>query len=476
MSIDWARYAIETDMVEEIKQRITIESEEAEQRLRQVSQGEQELAGSTKGAGDAAERTTQQMSAKDRVLGSLAGNVKSMVAGWIAFSAIAGTVIGLLRDITSNAIEAAKAVAQIGASLRGLSANIGGQAAADVFQDVTEIAAENRFNVEGRAQLLEGVTAGTDIREGLSREQIGALTRNLAQLQRGTGVGGREGFLTIQSLGANLNLNDEQSVDVAAALLSRGVDASAVRDLAERGGNVGGIDVLALLLAAREQGLDVNRAGRALPTVIGALTRREESGELSQELQNLGLTEGQGFVESLEFLVQQRAAGKITEGQFSRAVGGEQNARIAVPLARVLATPGALDAAREALLDPQASEQLIEEITKNKFVRAQERQNVRELAAQVRRERSSLTPLGEELAEFDARHQDVPGVFRKLSFVGNLPSFISPDDPEQDAANSIGDILGGGAPVTIIDNRTIIGTQFNNSDPTTEVLEPAEIP
>ena len=91
----------------------------------------------------------------------------------------------------------------------------------------------------GRAKLIEGASALTDARPGLSNEQIVSSIKNLALLQRATGVGGAQGFGVVQSLQTNLNLPEDQAVDVATNLLNAGFDANSVEQIASRGGNAG---------------------------------------------------------------------------------------------------------------------------------------------------------------------------------------------------------------------------------------------
>ena len=400
--------------------------------------------------GDEAESASK----KTGILSSAFGG---MIAQFVGFAAIGSTIIGTFKEIAAEALRAATAVKEVGDATRGLSANIGGRRAQQIFGQVTTIAAENRFSVAGRAQLLEGVSALTDAQPNLNNTQIVASARNLALLQRATGVGGKQGFSVVQSLQANVGLSESQAVDTAASLLNSGFDASAVEDIVSRGGNVGGLEFVALASAARQTGLAPGDAGRALPTLIGALNQRDERGNLASSLTSLGITEDQTLTQRLAFLDAQRAAGAISQGAFEKATGGAQNARIVAPLTRAL-QQGLLAPELAALTDPNSAENAVAAILQNQYVRAAERANVRELGITAGREQSALTPVGEELQAESKRTEGLPGWIRAASFIGNLPNLIFPDDPEADASRT----------QTII-NNTIINNNpiFHGEDPTT---------
>ncbi len=400
--------------------------------LSEQERAELDAADATREGGKAADEANQSLTWKQRAIESLNGALGGMVTRWIGALAIGREIVRFFNDIADAARKAAAAVVSVGESTRGLTANVGASTAKAVFEGTTEIAGENRFNVQGRADLLAAVSALTDLREGLTQDQILEETRRLATLQRATGVGGADAARLLLSLQENLGLGGDQAVDFGAVALNSGLTADSLQQIVDRAGNVGGMDLVAALIAARGTGLDPNRASRSVPTLIAALTKNDASGNVDPLLASAGVTAEMPIIERLQKLLEARDAGRLNAGQFNEAIGGAEQLRTIAPLERVLQR-NLIPQARAALTDAQAVENTIAELQRNEFVRAQERQNVRELAAQVRRERSGLTAVGEELADFEASTQDLPGIVQSLAFVGNLPNLINPSDPEDTA-------------------------------------------
>jgi len=379
--------------------------------------------------------------------------------------------------------------------MRGLAVNVGGKRSDELMGEINAIATNNKFNTQGRAQLVEAATALTDFRPDATNDQITATLGNLAMFQRATGVGGQEGFRTINSLQANLGLAEDEAVDVATTLVNSGFEAQTVQQLAERGGNVGGLDFMALLLAARGQGLNVAQSGEQVETLIGALTRRGADGGLAPELADLGVNGNMSLTQRLAFLSEGRRSGRVSRGQFERAIGGAQNLKVVAPLQRALASPGALASARATLGDDQAVENAIAALLESDTVQSQESADARELRRQRATEESGASGLGEGMDELITRLAEEGGGSAKLGLVrrlfrnsqlgigldllrGNTISPLDPlgnegNPPAPDSSGTVpGDLLGmGDGPVN---NYTIIGMQLNNArDPSTVVSDRA---
>jgi len=398
---------------DQFKYRITAETDDATRKLREHGDAVQDADRKVDQAGRTADETRGRF-------GKLSDSLGGVVRGWIGLAAVAGAIIGFFRELGSAAREAAQAVQDVGRGMRGLAVNVGGERADALMGQINAIARDNRFNAAGRGQLVEAATAITDFRPDATNDQITATLGNLAMLQRATGVGGQEGFRTINSLQANLGLAEDEAVDVATTLVNSGFEAQTVQQLAERGGNVGGLDFMALLLAARGQGLNVAQSGEQVETLIGALTRRGADGGLAPELVDLGVNGNMSLTQRLAFLSEGRRSGRISRGQFERAIGGAQNLKVVAPLQRALASPGALASARATLGDDQAVENAIAALLQSDAVRAQEAADARELQRQRAIEESGLGGLGERLDEAGTTFSDAGGGSATLGFLRSL--------------------------------------------------------
>jgi len=449
-----------------------------------TSKHNRDLSSTTRQAGREADRTTGDMDGLSRGTDRVRDSIGQKIKGWLSFIALSGTIVTTVREITSFVKDQVKAVAELGKELRGLTANIGGKESAEVFRRVTDIAAENRFSVAGRQKLLEGVTSLTDARPGLTVNQIEAEAKRLATLQRATGVGGASAQQVLLSAQENLGLTSDQSVDFATAAINSGVTPEALDEIIQRGGNVGGLDAVAALIGARETGLNVSKAGRSIPSLIAALTRRTPDGQLADELTAVGITEEQSLIQRLQTIQQARAAGTISQGQFETSIGGAQNLRLVGPLLRAIET-GAFERSRQALLDPNAAENTIAELQRNPFVRAQERKNVRDLLEQSQRE--FLSPRAEILAQTEAEFPQ-SGTARFFTNIGRAPQLINPGEQDLETQTrinqrNIGDLVGrsvddalqgGQAPgINVTVNQKNVGQEYHtvNADGTNHQTE-----
>lgn len=393
-------------MAEEIRQRLVIEGDQAVALLERVAALEQRLAESTgqatQAGNEAADAGEKQRSALDGVSGAVVG----MVGRWLTWTAIASTVVKGFADVAEKAKEAAAAVAAAGSATRSLSASVGGREAAATYGDITRIAAEQGLSVGGRSEVLRAVAAMADLRPGMDRAGRAEFAQQFAELYRGTQVSGETGAQLLSAMHSNLGLNMQQSQDMAATLLTGGISGEAAKEIVEKGGDVGGVDLLALLYAARGQGIDINRLGRSIPMLAGTVTRRDASGQIAAELAAAGVAEGMQPVQAIAAIIGARQSGRISDPQFEAAIGGAENRRFFEPLARAL--PGVAAAKRE-LLNPQALETVLSRMAENPLIAAEERANLRELRATVRKETSApAQAYGEAYGQMEVETQDLP--------------------------------------------------------------------
>lgn len=384
-------------------------AEEVERKLKDVAAAEEHVGKQAVDSGRQADEASRGHSRFRRAIDGVGSSIRGLTTSWLGLAALTGAILAFFRELASAAAASAQAIADIGRGMRGLAVNVGGERADTLLGEINAIARDSKFDTEGRAQLVEAATALTDFRPDATNDQIVASLKNLAMLQRATGVGGQEGFRTVNSLQANLGLAEDESVDVATTLLNSGFEAQTVQQLAERGGNVGGLDFMSLILAARGKGLNVAQSGEQIETLIGSLTRRGADGGLAPELAGLGVTGNMTLNQRLAFLVQARDSGQISRGQFETAIGGAQNLKIVSPLARALTDPAAMTSARAQLGDDQAVENAIAALLESEAIQAEERANARDLQNQIATEESGMGGIGETIDEVNTTVKDAGG-------------------------------------------------------------------
>jgi hypothetical protein len=408
-------------------------------------------------------------------LGGLGDSVKGMVGSWLSFTLIVSTIVAGFRDITSAARDALNAVVELGKNIRGLSANVGGKLADEVVTDINKISLASGFDVAGRNQLIEAIAAQTDVDPSLGRAQLRQSAARLAQLQRATGVGGEAGFDVVQSLQATFGLTQQQAVDQAAVLLNSGLEAQSIQDLAEKAGPVGGQELLARLLAARGE-VNLGRAGRALPTIISALTRREADGSLAKSLAGVGISEDQTLVQRIDLLAEGTQSGRINQAQFEQAIGGAENLRLFAPLARARAG----QAEAERALATGTAVQEIQKLRQSENVRIAERQQQRELRIKLAEEMGAASPATEGVEDFNTGVQEYGygswflGIARTIGNpavgAGELGAVVGQSVQSQSLLDEPGGGRGQGGHTTIINHNNYGTTIHQGKDPYTSDL------
>jgi len=419
-------------MPEPIRQKIEVDADEAIRDVDRMTGAEQKLgdtverAGSqTKETGDKSERAADQLSGLQR----MSKSAELAFAGLLSTGAL---IVKTLGDIEQRAEKAAAAIEKLGGASRGLAANVGGERSQGLVDVISGIAAENRLDTAGRDALVEFATSETDREPDLGNAELLQRVRDAATVQRATEIQGAELSGTLTSLRENIGIPDERLADVAVTLFNSGVKPRVVQELAARVGPIGGERFLALLLGARQKGLDLSTASEGLNVFTNALTATDSSGALDPALTAVGVTPEMDIVERLRRLGEARAAGLISDSEFRNLIGGTEALRVVAPLLRT-AQSDAFEEAQAALRDPMAAERAIEEQRRNEFVRAQERANLRDLQKTIGRERSMLGGAGESIAQFESDFEGVPGPLHALvRYTGLYPSLLLGSEDEAD--------------------------------------------
>ncbi len=405
----------------EIQTRLTAD-DELSPKLRDAADSTKELGEQTRRAGDETRGTNEALGESTNKLGGMSDELGRTVASWASFAAVLGTVTAGLRDVAAAANAAVEAAQGVGQNIQGLATNVGGEVADEALKVINDVSLRSGFDVAGRNALIETIAAQTDVQPDLTPEQLRESIQNFALLQRSTGQGGRATFNLVRQAESTLGVDQRRAVDIASSLLNAGLDASAAEDLLQRAGETGGEDFLALVLAASSE-LDLNRAGRTLPTLVGALTQTDESGRLSPGLRSAGVTQEQNLPERLFALDAARQSGRISQAQFENLIGGTQNLRIVNPLLRADIEQG------RALLSDADVIADIERQRESEFVRVSERARQRELREQVAEENSVLRELGESSSEVGTSLTERGAGSRVLGFIQSVLEHSSGGTP-----------------------------------------------
>jgi len=457
---------------QDINQRIKVEYDG--QGSKEAARDTQKLGDTTEQTGRRSERAAESSSRLGRAVGGLTGSLGrakdallAMVAGWGSFLAISGIIIGVFRDITGAVTQARDAMQQLGNTIRGLAANIGGRNADRVVRQVSDAAVEFGFDIAGRNQLLGTIGALTDINPDLNPTQLRTAVTQFGQLQRATGVTGEQAVSVTRALQSTVGLGQQQAIDVAAVLLNAGLGAQTIVDVAERSGSASASDFLALAFEARSEG-DINRIGRSLPSLIGALSQREEDGRLSENLRAAGARDDQTPFQRFRTIFGNFEAGAIDRGLFERATGGAQQARVVEVLGRALPRVGR---GRAALADAAVQAE-IDRLVESEFVSFAERQNAQELRVRVAEERNRIAAgVGQAVGEAQTQVDELGGGSTSVGVLRSLDP--RPAIRAFDLVPSL--LLGGGGgeveegragsqPV-VINNITNIAQQINGTVP-----------
>jgi hypothetical protein len=390
-------------MGEEIKQVVTVDAAEAIRKLNELTGVEHKLAGATDVAAEAGKRQAKAADQGGFSMKALAQNIASTIGGMMGFTSAAGGVVMWLKAMADAADEAFKSVAKLGNQMRALVNEVGAKQAGELKAGAEQIAKEMGTGVEGRTRLMQTAQEIAEKRPGQTTEQIMATMRSVATFEKATA--GKGDFSTLFALQKRLGLTEQQAVDTGTQLLNGPFEKDTLQQVLQKTGEApGGMDFMALLSASSKQGLDVGRAQRQIPSLMSAITTKDEHGRLGRELQMAGITDQTGLADRMRMLIEAKNSGKLTQSQFEKAIGGADSAAIfAGPMERALAAPGGLDAARADLTAPGAAAAKIAEQQKSPEIRTAEELARQELRKQQAKETPAAASVGEKLGEARTR-------------------------------------------------------------------------
>lgn len=416
-------------MADEIKQKITVEADEAVRNVNKLSAAEKGMADETRKVDDAARGAADGLDQKGQSVVAMATKIAASVASLQVF-------LKVVTDIEERAKGAAAAVAELGESSKGLSVNVGGELANEVVDQITAISADNKFGPGDRDELIEATTAITDLRDDQTKPQLVNFAKNAALLKRVTGIGGKQAALTIQAIAANFGVSDDIAVDAAANLINSGFDPAGVQRLATSGA---GKDFASLTLASRAEGVNLQRSSRQVNALVENLLKTDESGNVAKPLADVGVTDEMIAFERFEFLAEGLESGRIPEAQFRAIVGGQATAEVVPGFLKAIGKPGVFQAAQRAMFDPRSAENQLARLQDNPKVRAAERAKLRELMVQVSLEESSMSGVGESIAQGEAMTEAEGGTnFLAIpEFINEMRSVFSSKTPEQIANENV---------------------------------------
>lgn len=392
------RVAGSTERLGESVDRSGDRADRAADQQRELTDAQRRLGNATDRAGDQADRAAnQQRELADSTRGAgsgvrgLTGRLRGLVGAIGAAVAAGFSLISVINGIRDASREARQSQDELGESVRGLAANVGGGNADTIVRSSNEAALRESLGPEGRDSLIAAATTLTDLRGDLSPADLAERINQLATLRRATGVGGTPAVELLQSFESRLGLTGEDAVNQATGLLNAGLAPNVLTSIVERAGEVGGPELLDLLFAVRDQ-VNLASSGEAINSIVGALNRRDASGTLDPALAQLGITDDQSLVQRLGVIGSAFESGSINEGQFQQALGGTEGLRLGPALAREVAA--GLDDDRAERLAITAVGQ-IQNILGSRFVRANESVNDEELRLQIAQENSRLAALNQ---------------------------------------------------------------------------------
>ncbi len=375
---------------------------------KQVIESIEKVARATRQMGEATQKSSEEAHQANRTAEQTKGAQKDLadsaavlVAEWSSMLAVGGLLKTLLEDITKQSLEAVAAMKSLAEVSRGLSTNLGGKVADRLVNQVNLIAGEAGMDVAGRNALVDAMGAATDVRDMNDEDQV-ALSRNLATLDRATGLRGKSAFKALQTITSRLGVSDETAVDMLASMVNQGVSGDMVQRIVHRGGDA---RFLGLVSQARGS-MDTDDIGRQFDSIANAMMGVDEAGNIKPELEALGLTNEMKPFDRLQFLTKSLAGGQINEGQFMQATGGPQASPLMNAFREAMGQPGSVEAATSALADPQAAEREIAKLMQSPRQQNREKLNRAELRTQIAKETKGMSNFGMNAAmvsnEFDA--------------------------------------------------------------------------
>jgi hypothetical protein len=463
-------------MAEEIKQRITIEADEAIARLKALTGLEFELAKGVEKASDAGKE-------KVGVIDRLTGGIRQWGAALLGVASPLAAVIFAMRQMAAEGREALSVIVNLGKATRNLAGNVGGRVADQTVAEINKVALGMSFTKEGRNQLVAAAGRFTDLSPKAGADDIRRFVHAAATLQRGVPeAGGAVGADLLVTMGKSLNMSPERAADLAALAVSSGYDPASLQQTVQRFGPMGGTELISLLVAAKGEGL-VGDSQRQAMGFLANLDQRDERGRLARPLRAAGITDKMSMPARMEALFAARRSGALSEGQFMAAIGGVQNLQFVAPLESALKSKDYLHLSTQAQTGwGHWAEGLARRATDSKWVAQEEAAGRAELRGALATEADTGAARGEivkQEIEAEMRSRGAGPLRRFFTGIEYDVSRLTGRSPE-DAARDVDVFLMGsryeGAGRRGADAVVNIQTQINTGvNPHTDV-RPPEVP
>lgn len=378
------------DSVEEsgdATQRAAEQSEEAARSTQELGQASQGTADATGRAADQTQRATRETSDYDRAtqqathtgrdaanqtdtigrakrgltstIGRVTGAVRGMVQSWLGFTAIAGTIIALIRSIRRESEEANQALTDFGDRVRDLSVNMG-----EHSDRIIEHAGAISRTERERDTLLEFATELTDRRPAMAA-QPEAVERMMSRVRPLAEVTGERGDTIARTMLALEAAGFERPEDAAGLFMTGAMGARDIEQLVQRGGREG-LELTESMI--RTGAVDPARARRQLPRIFGQL------GELDEETRAIGVEEDMDMLQRVRLLVEAAESEDEDRQRIARQIIGADRVDEFVPaMTGALERGGTLAGVRRDVQRARSDEMFEQMMEGDAFRRAFER-------------------------------------------------------------------------------------------------------
>ena len=315
-------------------------------------------------------------------LGKVASEAVSVGLGALGLAGGLSGVITVITQLANVAVEARRALADLAREERAGSANTGGKNMGEMQRGIDQISVEMGFDDQGRKQLGQAFSAATDAQPDMSQEDQIKTVRNLALLQRATGVGGEDGQKVMFAMQKQMKVSQEKAVDMASTLLNSGFEASNLNDVLNTGADQ---DMLALNLAIRREGVTKDMK-RVIPSIMDRMNSKLPNGHLDPVLARVGITPEMPISQRIELLIKARDEGDINQGVFENTVGGTRNAFVVNAMKSAIQDGGFAKAQEELRAGSAQGE--VDKILQNPDIAVQEDVNRKSLRGKIAEEQA----------------------------------------------------------------------------------------
>src|SRR3990172_2182488 len=309
---------------DEIRQRITVDADEAIRKLRDVSGAENELEHQTRRAGGAAEQASRDAGLLDRAWGAIRGQLLGLVAPFAGIGALT-TVLRLNSEAMAENVRLSRELAQAQRDLLFLS-TAGSAAELAAVQRSAEIVGGEGARVEltGAFAQFKSQTAN------LSEQQRLGLWQQMIETSLTTATRPTE-LVELFTRGRNFVQDPQQLQNIIAQTIiespesNPAVMARLLPRVLPIGAAVGlqPAETAGLLAFAAGQAGSADEGATGLRNIIAALQGRGTP-ESQKILAGLDLPQGMNFFGQIAALTAAQAAGRLSLGELE-AIGGREN-------------------------------------------------------------------------------------------------------------------------------------------------------